>query len=307
MLTVIFASHNGEKSLPFLLEAFLKLKAPTGGWKLVAVDNASTDSTLQILKNFRNRLPLTILEHAQRGKNRALNAAISVVEGDLVLFTDDDILPEPDWLIHMRNIADIRPEYSIFGGTILPQWQQQPECWLLDSVDIGAAYGITEPNRLSGKVVPSLVWGGNMAVRPDLFKIEGHRFNENIGPGSGSYAMGSETEFNIRMEALGHDCFFVSEAIVRHLVPAEYLTWSWLMGRAYRTGRGYWLRWRGDENYSGPRWFGTPRYLYGNLLRHWRELILARLANDQKARFTADWELNKTRGMITQTRRRLET
>ena len=91
MITVIFATYNGSDSLPLMLEALTKIIPPQGGWKLVAVDNASTDNSHEILTNYLPKLPLTILSETQQGKNSALNTGLKAIEGDLVVFTDDDI------------------------------------------------------------------------------------------------------------------------------------------------------------------------------------------------------------------------
>ena len=77
MLTVLIATHNGADTLPVVLEAYTKLKAPDGDWKLVIVDNGSTDSTNETIRAFTRRLPLTYVFEPRRGKNRALNTGLA--------------------------------------------------------------------------------------------------------------------------------------------------------------------------------------------------------------------------------------
>lgn len=43
MLTVLMATHDGSDTLERTLRAFAALDEPSGGWKLVIVNNASTD------------------------------------------------------------------------------------------------------------------------------------------------------------------------------------------------------------------------------------------------------------------------
>jgi len=59
MLTVLIATYNGARTLPRVLTACCQLESPEGGWKLVIVDNASTDQTKEIIASFSQRLPLT--------------------------------------------------------------------------------------------------------------------------------------------------------------------------------------------------------------------------------------------------------
>ena len=57
MLTVVLATHNGTMTLPRVLEGYTRLGPVSGGWKLVAVDNASTDRTKELVWAYAGRLP----------------------------------------------------------------------------------------------------------------------------------------------------------------------------------------------------------------------------------------------------------
>src|SRR2546429_408124 len=109
MLTVLIATRNGTKTLPALLKAYCAIVRPAGGWKLVIVDNSSTDGTQAIIASFKSRLPITSVLEQAPGKNAALNAGLPFVEGDLVVFSDDDAFPRPDWLVQLRTAADTQP------------------------------------------------------------------------------------------------------------------------------------------------------------------------------------------------------
>ena len=201
--TVLFASHNGSSTLPAMMEAFTRLEPPAGGFKIIAVDNASTDHTGEILSRYQSWLPLTILSQPARGKNKALNFAIPALAGDLVVFTDDDVMPEFDWLIRLRGAAAEHPEYDIFGGRITPHWIEEPPGWLFDLLPSAMAYALTDEHLETGPISAGLVWGPNMALRARVF-ADGSRFNEAIGPGPGQYIMGGETEFTLRLQNRGH-------------------------------------------------------------------------------------------------------
>ena len=140
MITVLMATHNGAQTLTEVLDAYCKLESPKGGWKLILVDNGSTDSTPEIVSSFGRRLPLTCISEPMRGKNIALNTGLRSVTGDLVVLTDDDVLPHSDWLRQMRIATDRHPSFFIFGGAILPKWQAPPEPWLLAWVDLGTTF-----------------------------------------------------------------------------------------------------------------------------------------------------------------------
>ena len=126
MLTVLMATHNGAKTLPRVLDAYLDLHEPPGGWKAIIVDNASTDDTADTVLSYAGHLPILLVREPRRGKNWGLNTGLQHVEGDLVVFTDDDIVPDPDWLVRMRQVADDQPDYDVFGGKIEPIWLHSP-------------------------------------------------------------------------------------------------------------------------------------------------------------------------------------
>src|SRR6202047_4457195 len=130
MVTVLLATYNGAGTLPKALNAYCQLQAPRAGWKLVIVDNGSTDGSKDLVCSFMDRLPLTYTFESSRGKNAALNTGLAKVEGDLVAFTDDDTLPRPDWLIEMRRAADAHSSFSMFGGSVVPHWEVPPEAWI---------------------------------------------------------------------------------------------------------------------------------------------------------------------------------
>lgn len=236
MLTVVLTTFNGQKTLPIMLDGFLALVPPAGGWKIVAVDDGSTDATEEVLARYQNVLPLKILRVRNRGKNAALNCAIPFFEGDLIILTDDDVVPSADWLVQFRTAADTWKDVTIFGGKVVPRWPQPPSAWILRNVDLGMAYAVTPFDFQDGPIAPGEAFGPNLAVRRAIFD-SGMRFDESIGPAPGQYIMGSETDFNDRVGALGFTCRHVRGAIVEHLVRPEQVEHEWLIKRAFRSGR----------------------------------------------------------------------
>jgi hypothetical protein len=85
------------------------------------------------------------------------------------------------------------------------------------------------------------VFSPNSAIRADFFRV-GWRFQESIGPGPGSYAMGSETELTRRLDAAGVRAWHVRASVVEHMIRAFQMTPEWLLARAVRYGRGQY-RW----------------------------------------------------------------
>ncbi len=304
LLTVIFATHNGERTLPTVLDAYRSLKPPVGGFKLVAIDNASRDRTAEILREFESTLPLTRLSVAAPGKNRALNAGLEHREGDLIVLTDDDAVPAPDWLEQLRAAADRYPEFDIFGGAIRPRWERPPEPWHLHWVPHGITYAITNP-ALADEPMPAAIaaWGPNMAVRARVFDA-GHRFDEHIGPKSGgSYAMGSETEFTKRLEQAGYRARFVGGAAVEHMIRSFQMERHWVLARAERYGRSLCYRERLLGQPPPAMLFGVPRFRVRRLAEHCLRLVAATLLGRRQAAFDQSWGLRLEWGYMQECRK----
>lgn len=306
MLTVTLATHNGAETLPTTLEAFTHLEEPEGGWKLIVVDNASTDGTAKILAAYGDRLPLTILNQPERGKNRALNLAIPHFEGDLVVFTDDDVVPETDWLVQLQKAADTHPDFDIFGGRIAPKWPYDPPDWLDQAVPLTIAFGLLgEKEAPEGPLNPGLIWGANMAIRKAVFDA-GYRFDEGVGPQSGQYRMGSETEFTTRLAKNGYRAWHCASARVAHIVRPHQMAPSWIVGRAFRYGRD--MFWKENDPAmtlgekrpasAAPQLFGLPRWMYRRLIEEALKIPITRMRRDPEANLRARWNFAFRRGYI---------
>ena len=236
-LTVLFSTRNGEGVLPRTLEGYCRVDKPLRPWKMVVVDNGSKNSTPEILASFEKRLPLEAVRQPIAGKNRALNFGLSACEGDLIVITDDDAVPDPTFLTGWEKVLETCPDYGMFGGSIDLLFETSPPEWLLKLPQLDMVFAVRDLPE--GPIAADSIFGPNMAVRSSIFE-SGFRFNENIGPNGSdpNYPMGSETEFCFRVAQSGVKAWFAKEPHVKHIVRCSQLTESYWAGRAYRHGRG---------------------------------------------------------------------
>jgi glycosyltransferase involved in cell wall biosynthesis len=299
VLTVFIPTHNGGPDLARVLSAYTSLRPPSGGWKLVVIDNASDDDSLRVARSFSDRLPLLCLSEPTRGKNRALNSALWALDGDLAVFADDDGLPDPAWLVQFRNVADASPDFDGFGGSITPLWSETPADWILQWVHHGPVYGVTEGTVTEGPCDASRIWGPNMAIRAAHFH-KGHRFDEHIGPdGSPTYAMGSETEFTIRLSFAENARFWhCAAARMKHIVRPEAMRPGWILKRAFRLGRCAYResRQRLAAGCDAPQ--RDPDTTKARLEQALARLSLARASVNPRRLFEARWEVNFCAGCL---------
>ncbi len=171
MLTVLLATRDRAPILTDVLETYCALQPPACGWKLVVVDNGSADHTQKVLAAFSARLPLHPVHEPKTGKNAALNTGLDLVEGDLVVLTDDDAFPASDWLVQLRKAADEQLAYSMFGGAVLPRWEMSPPPWI-HWIAAGPLFTLTDPSLPEGHMEACDIFGPNMAVRSSIFRQE---------------------------------------------------------------------------------------------------------------------------------------
>lgn len=300
MLTVLLATRNRARILRDVLETYCGLQPPGAGWKLVVVDNGSTDDTSEVIASFAGRLPLQSVVEPSVGKNCALNTGLPFVEGDLIVFSDDDVFPRSDWLVQLRKAADDHPAYTIFGGTILPRWEIPPPKWT-QWIDQGPVYTITDPLQEEGPVSPDKVFGPNMAVRMSVFQ-SGTRLNPTIGPRGSDYPMGSETELVLRLGQQGYRAWHVQDAIVEHFIRKEQEEKPWVLQRATRWGRGL-QRLSHDGLFDDVKlWRGIPRHLLRDVPLEALFMASAWLLLREKALFLSRWRFNILRGKALEAR-----
>jgi GT2 family glycosyltransferase len=282
------------------MEAYCHLQVPASGWKLVVIDNGSADRTQEVLASFAARLPLHAIREPRLGKNVALNKGLSHVEGDLVVLTDDDVFPAPDWLIHLRRAAEEQPAFAMFGGVVLPRWEVPPPPWVR-WVDTGPVYSISDPSLREGPIEPHHVFGPDMAVRASVFRA-GTRFDPAIGPSGSSYAMGSETELVVRLGRQGYRAWFVQSAIVEHYIRKEQLQKSWVLQRGTHFGRGQYRLYGLEQNAGMRSWMGIPLHLLRRALKQAALAVFAFILWRREALFRARWRLNFLLGQMREAR-----
>jgi glycosyltransferase involved in cell wall biosynthesis len=236
-VNVVIACYNGAKHLPKTLESLANSTLAQDRWRLIFVNNNSTDNTKEVALNYEDRLPITVIDALKPGKSNALNAAIPHLDADFIIFTDDDAEVAPDWMEQLLKASREQPDYDVFTGKIIGKWEKEPDAKLKSWIPLGSTYAIHERED-SGPCDPGKVWGPNMACRRKVFD-SGLRFNPLIGPQPiKPYPMGQDTEFAKRAYANGHTSYYTADAKVTHLIKAETINEDWVIRRAERLGYG---------------------------------------------------------------------
>ncbi|WP_026956631.1 glycosyltransferase [Algoriphagus vanfongensis] len=105
-VSILVAARNEEEHLPRLLDSFARLKYPSSKIQFLFVDDQSTDSTLDILKEWckkrkNARVIISQTSHSDLPTNykaKALAELSDLADGDYFLFTDADCVVNSDWI-----------------------------------------------------------------------------------------------------------------------------------------------------------------------------------------------------------------
>ncbi len=112
-LSVILPTYNGEAFLESALESVLPQL--DGRVEVIAVDDGSTDSTIQILESYREKMPLVIFERGRIGSWVAnTNFGLEQARGDYVCFLHQDDLWLDGRLSHLRSWIDQSRSTALF-------------------------------------------------------------------------------------------------------------------------------------------------------------------------------------------------
>lgn len=114
-LTVILPVYNVERYLEQCLTSVLDQRTRYS-FRVIAVDDGSTDSSPQILERHRSHQRLTILRQNNAGVSAARNAALLGVKSRYVMFLDADDHLEPGAIQAMMDAAAVHDADLIQGG-----------------------------------------------------------------------------------------------------------------------------------------------------------------------------------------------
>ncbi len=107
-VSIIVPARNEAENITACLLALSKLNYPKELFEVIVMDDHSEDNTFDLALNFakkhlnfralklENNLPNDISDSY---KKMAIEAAISISTGELIVTTDADCIPQPDWLM----------------------------------------------------------------------------------------------------------------------------------------------------------------------------------------------------------------
>jgi len=241
-VTVAVCTWNRARLLDQTLAGLQELVIPPGvEWEVLVVNNNCSDDTDVVIDRHAARLPLRGVHEPKQGIANARNAAVRAARGDMIFWTDDDVLVDPQWLSEYCAAVRQWPEVVFFGGPIAPWFETPPPAWMVANWprvrDMFGEWRFTESAKEID--IQSLPFGSNYAVRTDV--QSGYRYDSNLGHIGDTPRFGEETAVLRQMFLDGHRGRIIPSARVRHFIPQHRLTldyvcrWYFALGQWHQT------------------------------------------------------------------------
>lgn len=236
IISVIVATRNRRQSLGRLLDGLRSLPEQPA-WELIVVDNGSADGTETLLSTAAEDLPVVVVNENLPGKSRALNRALKHARGDILLFTDDDVVPDPNWLMALHQASIEYPGANVFGGRILVNHERIPQ-WIVNSYNLRII--LTSEQDLGRDIRwfanDQYPIGPNLAVRRRSIEQGSFFWPVNLGPGT-KIPVGDERAFLMQVSRPeSRDRLYVPDSVVRHNIIGRQLGFVSALTRCFLGG-----------------------------------------------------------------------
>jgi len=172
LASLVIPTHNRRESLRTVLEALARQTTPAEEYEVLVICDGCTDGSAQMCQERSVPYRLRVLEQTpNQGPAAARNRGVREAEAPIILFIDDDVVPEPT-LLAEHLLLHAEDERAVVIGTLLAPpgfrlnpWTQWEESMLRKQYADMAA-GKWEPT-------PRQFYTGNASVRREAVLAAG--------------------------------------------------------------------------------------------------------------------------------------
>ena len=215
-VSIVICTRNRPEQLARCLQSLQNLSQTSH--EIIVVDNAPTDdATMQVAK----MSGVKYVKEPRPGLSIARNTGIRHSTGEIIAFTDDDVVVHPDWIIRLQEAFD-DPKVMSVTGLVLPG-ELETEAQVMFEKHLGFFNFGYQPKTYdsdffqSTKVFGAPVWrigaGANMAILRQAVNLVGE-FDERLGAGAAGCS--EDSEFWYRLLAAGWICRYYPASVVYH-------------------------------------------------------------------------------------------
>lgn len=235
MVSIIIPSYNRSNLIEFTLDSLVRQDYDHSKFEIVVVDNASTDNTAEVVKKWVAKYPELIRYEFEKrpGSHFARNGIVGKVKGDLLYFTDDDMIADSKMLSSLVKVMEEHPEVATVTGRVIPHWEKEPPLWLKKYFVNGWLSLYDRDDELFISDDDFGVFSCHQLVRKELF-IKAGGYNPDIV--DGEWLGDNETGLNIKLKKLGGKFAFTHNAVTEHIIPPRRITQDYFNKRFANQG-----------------------------------------------------------------------
>ncbi|MGK2878245.1 MAG: glycosyltransferase family 2 protein [Solirubrobacterales bacterium] len=227
-ISVILCFVDDGATAPHCIDAILE-NDTSREVEVVAVNNRPSEGDAAGLRNRYAEEPrVVVVEQPKRGRSAARNAGALAARAELLVFTDDDVVPTSRWLRVLRAAIESEPGAICATGPTQPLRLETPAQILMDRyagfVKAETRTVFRLPGSIDNPLFPYAAGqfgsGANIAITSEGFERLG-RFDETLGIGTESRG-GEDLEFFMRLMLAGEAIVYEPDAPVLHDHPDTF-------------------------------------------------------------------------------------
>jgi glycosyltransferase involved in cell wall biosynthesis len=237
LISVIIPTYNREHLLPLTLDSFLAQDYPEHLCEIIVVDNNSKDNTTEVVNGYVGKvgIPINYIFEERQGVHYARNSAGKLAKGEILFFTDDDMIADPCLLKEIARVFELDPMIGTATGLVVGKFDVAPPVWVKKYL-INSYLSLTDKNKHEDLVVSRVdcgVFSCHQAIRRDVFFQSGGFNPENT---AGVWIGDGETGLNIKIRRLGYKFAYTSKSIIHHMIPESRTTLRYIINRIGNEG-----------------------------------------------------------------------
>lgn len=216
-VTVFIPCHNEEQVIRGSLDALIAADFPHDRLTIIPIDDRSTDSTGDILRDYAERYPGLVRPvwrtGGTPGKAAALAEASARVGGDVHLVFDADYIPGPK-LLKQLVAPFFDPEVGAVMGRVVPQNVSSSLLTRLLDLERAGGYQVDQQARMNMGLVPQ--YGGTVGGvrREALSSVGGWRTD----------TLAEDTDMTFRLLLAGWEVVYQNRSECYEEVPENWAT-----------------------------------------------------------------------------------
>jgi glycosyltransferase involved in cell wall biosynthesis len=235
-ISIIICTFNRSDSLKKTLQTIKEMTVPQGiVWELLVVDNNSKDDTRAMVKAFQKNTSIRCAYYFEnrQGQSFARNTGIQNASGNIIVFTDDDVIVDKSWIKNISDAFQGNTDVACIGGKILPVWESPCPEWIKgELLNILALCDLGDETKILSE---PKVWGANLSFKTSIIREYGF-FDTKLGHKGGKLYGGEETKYLQTLINAGEKIMYFPGALVYHCISKSRLKKKYFRKWYFDTG-----------------------------------------------------------------------